>query len=324
MNDIIKRKETLPDTIEDLSRFIMIGKEQLKAYEARLKAVGHAGFAKDVRDQKLGECQDMATALLSAEARLGDLLEEIPKKYTISSVGGTNRPQREPSLPPGITKKQSHYAQEISRNRDLIQETIDRAIEKDEIPRRTDVLKAIHKKKRDAAETPELPEGKYRILYADPPWKYGDELIEGYGAAEHHYPTMAIPELCALPIRDLSDENSVLFLWVTSPLLHECFSVIEAWGFEYKTSFIWDKIQHNYGHYNSVRHELLLICTRGSCLPDSKELHDSVVSIKREKHSMKPEYFREKIIDAMYPKGKRIELFARGEIPKHWDPWGNE
>src|SRR4030095_7531257 len=96
-----------------------------------------------------------------------------------------------------------------------------------------------------------------------------------------------------------------------------------AWGFEYKTAFIWDKVKHNYGHYNSVRHELLLIATKGSCVPDSNELYDSVVVIEREEHSSKPEYFRS-IIDEMYrPKGKdRIELFARSKLPKGWIGWG--
>lgn len=164
---------------------------------------------------------------------------------------------------------------------------------------------------------------KYKIIYADPPWKYGDELIEGYGAATHHYPTMSIKELCDLPVKERATENSVLFLWVTSPLLKECFPVICAWGFEYKTAFIWDKIKHNYGHYNSVRHELLLICTRGSCLPQNNELIDSVVSIERnDNHSEKPKEFRE-LINKMYPQGKRIELFARTK-PDGWDVWGDE
>jgi len=173
-------------------------------------------------------------------------------------------------------------------------------------------------------ETPPLPDDIYNIIYADPPWKYSDELIEGYGAAAHHYPQMSIEELSELKIKDISDKNSVLFLWVTSPFLDECWPIIRAWGFKYKSSFVWDKIKHNYGHYNSVRHELLLICTRGSFLPQNKILQDSVISIERsEKHSEKPELFRN-IIDGMYPHGKRIELFARIELPEHWDGWGNE
>jgi DNA (cytosine-5)-methyltransferase 1 len=77
------------------------------------------------------------------------------------------------------------------------------------------------------------------------------------------------------------------------------------------------------GHYNSVRHELLLVCTKGSCTPDVSKLFDSVVSIERsETHSEKPEFFRE-IIDTLYPYGKRIELFAR-KSADGWERWGNQ
>lgn len=181
-----------------------------------------------------------------------------------------------------------------------------------------------------AAHNPPAPVGKYRVLYADPPWKYNDAmaisatgLSENYGPAEAHFPPMTIAELCALPIKDIADNNAVLFFWVTSPLLEDCFSVIRAWGFKYKTSFIWDKVDHNMGHYNSVRHELLLVCTRGSCLPDVPKLFDSVVEEKRGRHSAKPEQFRT-IIDTIYPIGARIELFRRGVAPDGWTVWGNE
>lgn len=174
-------------------------------------------------------------------------------------------------------------------------------------------------------EAQELPDTKYRIIYADPPWSYGDtrDGLKGYTSADYHYPAMSIQQLCDMEISEITLPDAVLFLWVTSPLLEDCFKVIKAWGFQYKTSFVWDKVKHNFGHYNSVRHELLLICTKGSCVPDSKELHDSVVSLERsENHSEKPEYFRE-LIDKMYPHGKRIELFARKKV-KGWDSWGNE
>ena len=172
-------------------------------------------------------------------------------------------------------------------------------------------------------ETPALPDGKYNIIYADPPWKYADKLIDGYGAADHHYPQMTIDELCELPVQDLAGDNSVLFIWVTSPLLEDVFEIIKAWGFQYKTSFVWDKVKHNYGHYNSVRHELLLVCTHGSYTPEVAELFDSVQTIERSnRHSQKPQEFRT-IIDTLYPSGKRIELFAREMVPG-WEVWGNE
>lgn len=186
--------------------------------------------------------------------------------------------------------------------------------------------KVSHEQKR---VPPPLPSNKYRVVYADPPWAYGNSGVIGdsdnYGRAERHYPTMSIEELCALgeDIQGMLEDNAVLFLWVTSPLLEECFGVIRAWGFKYKTSFVWDKVAHNFGHYNSVRHEFLLICTRGSCLPDNGTLLDSVVSIeKSRKHSEKPEEFRE-LIDSLYLHGNRIELFSRKEV-EGWDAWGNE
>lgn len=177
-------------------------------------------------------------------------------------------------------------------------------------------------KRADVAKAAALPSRKFRVLYADPPWKYGDHLTESYGATKYHYPSMSITELCALPIGELACDDAVLFLWVTSPLLEECFAVIKAWGFQYKASFVWDKVKHNMGHYNSVRHEFLLICTRGSCLPDAKELIDSVQSVERSTHSAKPEQFR-RIIERLYPHGKRIELFAR-EDHDGWKTWGNQ
>jgi len=175
----------------------------------------------------------------------------------------------------------------------------------------------------EMAQQAQLPSLKYRVLYADPPWKYGDQLTETYGPTRFHYPAMAISELCALPIAGLCEDNAVLFLWVTSPILEESFQVVKAWGFKYKASFVWDKIKHNLGHYNSVRHEFLLICTRGSCHPDVPELIDSVQSIERAEHSRKPEEFRQ-IIERLYPHGKRLELFARGDAPAGWETWGNE
>ena len=126
-----------------------------------------------------------------------------------------------------------------------------------------------------------------------------------------------------MPVADIVDDDAVLFLWVTSPLLADCWPIIEAWGFKYKTSFVWDKVKHNMGHYNSVRHELLLVCTRGSCVPDVSELFDSVQSIERsDKHSEKPQEFRE-IIETLYTHGDKLELFSRGRYPG-WHVHGNE
>ena len=164
---------------------------------------------------------------------------------------------------------------------------------------------------------------KYQIIYADPAWSYGDKQnTKTLGGAIKHYGTMSTKDICALPIKEITEDNAVLFLWVTSPLLPDSLDVIKAWGFKYKTSFVWDKIKHNMGHYNSVRHELLLVATKGSCTPQVRKLFDSVVSEERTEHSKKPEFFRE-VIDTIYPSGKRIELFARRPV-EGWETYGNQ
>lgn len=220
----------------------------------------------------------------------------------------------------GISPRESKYSQKLAR---LAKE---RPSSFEAVKRGEKTYQEVHREQRkreahQAVKKAEALKGKFRILYADCPWKYGDAGY-GHGPAEFHYPTMSIDELCALPVADIALKNSVLFFWVTSPLLEDAFPVINAWGFKYRASFIWDKVKHNVGHYNSVRHEFLLICTRGSCTPDDSRLIDSVQEIERGKHSEKPEKFR-KIINQMYPHGKRIELFAR-KATKGWEVYGNE
>jgi N6-adenosine-specific RNA methylase IME4 len=166
---------------------------------------------------------------------------------------------------------------------------------------------------------------KFRVIYADPAWSYNDKQnTPQLGGASKHYNTMSISELCELPVKEVSEIDSILFLWVTSPLLEDAFKVINSWGFKYKTSFIWDKVKHNMGHYNSVRHEILLVCTKGSCTPDNKILHNSVQRIERnDNHSEKPIEFIN-IIDELYSYGNKLEMFCRKIKKEGWFGWGNE
>jgi N6-adenosine-specific RNA methylase IME4 len=244
-------------------------------------------------------------------------------------VGG----EKEPSTMP-VTKKQSARDRKIEalakeqpeEYEDLIDEiknsektlspnTLFDAIKKSEKTKREEKNKSLPKAK--------LPHDTYRVVYADPPWSYNDKQnTDVLGGAEKHYPTMSIKELCEMELPKIED-NAVLFMWTTSPLLEDAFKVISAWGFKYKSSFVWDKVKHNMGHYNSVRHEFLLVATKGSCTPDKKKLFDSVQSIERsEKHSQKPNEFRD-IIDTLYTHGSKIELFSRHQADG-WDSFGNE
>lgn len=185
-------------------------------------------------------------------------------------------------------------------------------------------VREVRKANRLAA-TPQLPDGVFDVIYADPPWMYaGDQ--HGKEAQKTvlstHYPSMPIDELCELPVAAMAADDCVLFMWATCPLLKDALRLLEAWGFEYKAQMVWDKVKHNVGNYVSVRHELLLICTKGQP-PKVTTLEDSVYSEERTEHSRKPEHFRA-VIESMYPAAKRIELFRRGDAPDGWSVWGNE
>jgi len=189
------------------------------------------------------------------------------------------------------------------------------------------------KKDQVAAKVQALPEGQFRVIYADPPWAYNDTR-EGLGggdgtvdrastAASDHYPTMSKADLCALDVKGLAAPDAVLFCWATFPLLDDQLEVVAAWGFTYKTAFVWAKPQGSFGHYHKADAELLLVCTRGSCTPDSDHRDSQVQALPRGAHSAKPEGFRS-LIDGMYPHGPRVELFRRGPAPVGWVTWGAE
>jgi N6-adenosine-specific RNA methylase IME4 len=227
----------------------------------------------------------------------------------------------------GITFDESSNARLVNKEQELVVEAIEEIKQDDKkVVTPSAVVSLVRNKKRkirvEETEQPNL-DGIYRVIYADPPWQYNADFMDKYGHAKSHYSTMSIEELCALPVADVRADDCVLFMWTTSPKLEQAFQVIKAWGFKYKTSFVWDKVKHNFGYYNSVRHEFLLIAGHGSSTPDVKELHDSVISIERSgKHSEKPEYFRE-LIDKLYTTGNKVELFARNKV-EGWDTWGAE
>lgn len=301
----------------------------------RDKAEALRQYARQV-GESLENQNKIAEIKIRAERRAGELLEEMDNakpgpKTELSDIVSPN--SETPTLSDlGISNKQSSRWQSIAA---IPEERFEQAIA--EVRAATEeltssvMLRVAQECKRESQrhEDPPAITGKYRVWYADPPWHYGNSgvITEGdnYGRAARHYPSMTIAELCAMgaDIKAACEDDAVLFMWVTSPLLEECFPVIKAWGFQYKTSFVWDKQDHNFGHYNSVRHEFLLVCTRGSCLPDDKKLYDSVMSVKKsDRHSEKPEEFR-RLIDGLYTRGNKIELFAR-TVASGWHSWGNE
>ena len=163
---------------------------------------------------------------------------------------------------------------------------------------------------------------RYPVIYADPPWRY-EHCKTDNRAVENQYPTMALDDICALPVQDLATPDAVLFLWATSPKLSEALRVIDSWDFDYRTCMVWVKDRIGMGYYARQRHELLLVATRGALpVPQVDDRPDSVIMSPRLAHSEKPAQFRQ-IIEEMYPEYPKIELFAR-EQQLGWNTWGNE
>lgn len=174
-------------------------------------------------------------------------------------------------------------------------------------------------------------QGKYRIIYADPPWSYRENtphLDGSHTKAEQVYPTMTIEQLCQLPVSAHSMKSALLALWVPAPLLWESpgpREVMAAWGFTYKTNRVWDKVRGNPGYYGmQVVHEHLMIGVRGACPPDVPTPHDSsILTIRRSnRHSAKPREMREFIMKK-WTKGPYLELFGREPV-EGWTVFGND
>jgi site-specific DNA-methyltransferase (adenine-specific) len=176
---------------------------------------------------------------------------------------------------------------------------------------------------------------KYQIIYADPPWRYNDKRVsitsdrpQKYGGIT--YPTMTIEELRKLPINQLADENCVLFLWVTMPLLEDCFPIFKDWGFSFRTcGFVWVKRNKNndgfrsgLGSYTNCNAELCLIGVKGKCLERKRKDIKQIVFEPVQLHSRKPMEVARRI-ELLYGDLPRIELFARQKT-EGWDVWGNE
>lgn len=159
---------------------------------------------------------------------------------------------------------------------------------------------------------------KYGCVYMDPPWSYGNQ---GTRAATHkHYSTLTIQQIAGLPIGDLAAEKSHLHLWTTNGFLKDAIALLEGWGFDFKSTFIWCKPQLGIGNYWRCSHEILLLGVRGGKTFPPTNIK-SWVEAPRGKHSAKPEAVRV-LIEKVSP-GPRIELFAR-RPSEGWDHWGDQ
>lgn len=185
-----------------------------------------------------------------------------------------------------------------------------------------------------------MPDKKFDIIYADPPWDYGGKMqydktsikTENIGferdifisAANFKYPTLKLSQLKELNISSISADNCILFMWTTGPQFSNAIQLGTAWGFEYKTvAFVWDKQVHNPGRYTLSQTEFVLAFKKGK-FPSPRGARNvrQLISVHRGEHSEKPIEVIEGITK-MFPTQSKIELFARNNYTG-WDNWGLE
>lgn len=178
---------------------------------------------------------------------------------------------------------------------------------------------------------------KFDVILADPPWHFRNYSADEPGmihdrsrGANRYYPTMTTPDICALPVLGMANDNAVLFMWACWPLLPDALQVITAWGFEYKSlAWVWIKANRSglgfftgMGYYTRANSEPCLLATRGNLTkPANRGIQALIYSAVME-HSKKPvDQYRK--IEALYPGKRYLELFARRKR-EGWASWGNE
>ncbi|AFY39911.1 MT-A70 family protein [[Leptolyngbya] sp. PCC 7376] len=174
-----------------------------------------------------------------------------------------------------------------------------------------------------------FPAKAYGVIYADPPWQYEDKK-KNRGGAERHYQTMSDHEIQNLPVSQIAENDSLLFLWATWAKLPAALQTIHCWGFTYKTeAFLWVKrnkraksLFMGMGSYTRANSEFCLLGVRGKGLKRKSAKVHQIIEAPIRRHSEKPPETRERIVELVGDR-PRIELFAR-ETVDGWDSWGDE
>ena len=299
---------------------------------------------------------DATEIIMRAERRLGELLRSAhetgqlgigrPARSNIEE--GEAAPEDEPPAeapPRRVTLKEAGISKKLSTRSQKFASVPETAFEAALLTAREKImsggavvvnplkdLSTAEKKARRRAREIELgakqmalPEARFGVIYADPEWKF-ETYSEETGmdrSADNHYPTSSLDAIKSRDVGSLAADDSVLWLWVTVPLLLAGIEVMKAWGFEYKSHLVWNKDRVGTGYWFRNKHELLLVGTRGKLpAPALGEQFPSVIDAPVGEHSAKPEVFYE-IIEAYFPTLPKVELNARVARPG-WVRWGYE
>jgi len=293
-------------------------------------------YARQAHDPQF-ECW-VAEIRLHARRRIGQLSAALEKSSgsNLPNVAALRHSGKRAALAQaGISKDEAHRCEQIARVEEVVFQTYIATKREAQIPVTADeVVKAVAKqaRKNDVVQrttfvrtlsTTDLStlttQGlRFGTVYADPPWQYANQGSRG--ATSDHYSTMTVEQITRLPVAGLATANAHLHLWTTNAFLFEAKAIMQAWGFDYRSCFVWVKPQIGMGNYWRVAHEFLLLGVRGECDFADHSLR-SWGQFERGRHSAKPDEIRA-FIERVSP-GPRLELFGRKPI-KDWVVWGEE
>jgi hypothetical protein len=149
MNDLITQNNSLPANIEDLSKFVLVGREKFNAVRAEIRAIEKIKLAEEVRNQKREEAQMLSAALLDAEVKLGELFKELPKgsggdrrseDFKSCSAATFEKPKEDVIKELGFSKFQANRFETLADNQDLVEQVKQEAFENDDFPTRARVI----------------------------------------------------------------------------------------------------------------------------------------------------------------------------------------
>jgi len=224
----------------------------------------------------------------------------------------------------GMSQRQA--AKALGVGRATIQRDLTRNGPEDGPKRATKAERRAEREADLASKQLALPGKRYGVIVADPEWRFEPySRVTGMDrAADNHYPTSATEIIARRDVASIAADDCVLFLWATAPMLRDAMQVMEAWGFQYRSGAVWDKVHIGTGYWFRNRHEHLLLGVKGAVpAPAMGDQFASVFTIARKEHSAKPEQFLE-IIEQYFPSIPKIELNRRGPPRPGWDAWGNE
>jgi N6-adenosine-specific RNA methylase IME4 len=273
--------------------------------------------------------------ILAAGARIGEEIAKIPKANARRrfTAPGKSSSSRKEAMPSGTQR--ARY-QKLAAAKPKLKAIAKRLREQGKDATPTAVVRELTQgdKKTARAERERalgtkqlaLPDKRYGVIVADPEWN-DTVWSEETGMDRHagnHYPTSDAKAIEARPVADIAASDSVLFLWTTNQHLRIAIGVLEAWGFEYKSNYVWGKDKISTGRWNRSKHEILLVATLGKppCPAPGTQWESLIIAAKGE-HSAKPECFLE-MIEQYFPTLPKIELNRRGPPRPGWDAWGNE